>query len=237
MKNWTLISKPIKEQARGLANYLNYLVNADHPNHKNKTKIIPIYGSIDNLYKKIVYSVAERNLARSKKRKGGREVSSFAQSYVCTLPEQLPKHPNHSDWQYITVELLKTIQAFTNVSSDELKNNIFINIHDQKNPHLNIVVSKILDNVVKTELQKKSIVSALKKTFNYAVLHRLKISPSDYQPLTKRRKRYNSDYYQKNNLFINHISRIKSPLPEHKLTYSKKSTVSKPKLNSSRGLN
>ena len=102
---------------------------------------------------------------------------------------------------------------------------------------MNLVVSKIIGGDVKTELQKKSIITALKKTFNYAVLNNFKVSPSDYQPQTKRAKRYNSDYYQKNNLFINHISRIENPLSEHNLNYSKKTTVNKPKLNSSRGLN
>ena len=68
MKNWTVISKPIKENSKGLANYLNYLVDVNHKNHKDKTKIIPIFGNSEKLYKKIVYSVAERDLIRSKKR-------------------------------------------------------------------------------------------------------------------------------------------------------------------------
>jgi len=218
MKNWTVISKPIKEQARGLANYLNYLINAEHKNHKSKTKIIPVFGVTDKLYQRIIYSVAERDLERSKKRKGGRSISSYAQSYVFTLPENLPKHPSNSDWKYISVELLKTIQAFTGVSSEELKKNIFINIHDQKNPHLNLVVSKVMNKSVKTELQKKSIVTALKKTFNFAVLATTKLSPDDYVPLKKRSKRYNEYQYQQKKLldscddFIK--NKISSALPQ-----------------------
>ena len=200
MKNWAVISQPIKQGARGLASYLNYLINAEHKNHKNKTKIISVFGVTDKLYQRIIYSVAERDLERSKKRKGGRSIASYAQSYVFTLPENLPKHPSYSDWKYISVELLKTIQAFTGVSSDELKKNIFINIHDQKNPHLNLVVSKVMDKSVKTELQKKSIVTALKKTFNFAVMHTIKLSPEDYKPLKKRSKRYNEYQYQQKKL-------------------------------------
>ncbi len=213
MKSWTVISKPVKDQARGLANYLNYLINSDHPNHKYKTKIIPLFGVTDKLYKKIVYSVAERDLVRSKKRKGGRSISSYAQSYVFTLPNNLVHKPTQEDWVYCSKEILKTIMAFTDVSPDELRDNIFVNIHDQKNPHLNVVVSKILNNAVKTELQRKSIVSALKKTFNYAILQRLKISPNDYQPLTKRSKRYNSDYYNKNEKLISHITSVDGDSP------------------------
>jgi len=218
MKNWTVISKPIKEQARGLANYLNYLINAEHNNHKSKTKIIPVFGVTDKLYQRIIYSVAERDLERSKKRRGGRSISSYAQSYVFTLPENLPKHPTYSDWRYISVELLKTIQAFTGASSEELKNNIFINIHDQKNPHLNIVVSKVMNKSVQTVLQKKSIVTALKKTFNFAVLARINLSPDDYKPLKKRSKRYNEYQYQQKTLldscddFIK--NKISSALPQ-----------------------
>jgi hypothetical protein len=221
MKNWCVISKPIKEQSKGLSAYLTYLVNAEHSNHKSKTKIVSVLGNIDKLYKKIIYSVAERDLTRSKKRKGGRPCQSYAQSYVFTLPENLPMHPTYSDWRYISVELLKTIQAFTGASSEELKNNVFINFHDQKNPHLNIVVSKVMHKSVQTVLQKKSIVTALKKTFNFAVLAAIKLSPDDYTPLKKRSKRYNEYQYQQNKLldscddFIkNKISSV-LPLPEN----------------------
>jgi hypothetical protein len=232
MKNWIVISKPIKEQAKGLANYLNYLNNPEHPNHKFKTKIIPLFGVADKLYKKIIYSVAERDLVRAKKRNGGRSVCSFAQSYVFTLPDNLTTNPSKSDWKYISKELLKTIKVFTGVSSEELIQNIFVNIHDQKNPHLNIVVSKILDHSVKTELQKKSIISALKKTFNYAVLHRLKISPIDYKPQTKRSKRYNTYYYIKNKSQINDFCEINP-----KITHNSVVTLSpRNKINKTRRL-
>lgn len=203
MKNWTVISKPIKESCKGLANYLNYLIDENHKNHKNKTKIIPILGNSEKLYKKIVYSVAERDLIRSKKRKGGRTISSYAQSYVFTLPENLPKHPTPEDWKYIAVDLIKTIQKFTNIPFKELKSNIFINLHDQKNPHLNVVVSKVMDKSVKTELQKKSIVSALKKAFNFSVMKRINLSPNDYQPKTKRSKRFNDFIYRDNKMLEN----------------------------------
>ena len=96
-------------------------------------------------------------------------------------------------------------------SKEELAKHIFINIHDQSNPHLNIVVSKIISGNVKIELQKKSIVSALKKTFNYAVLNSLQISPNDYQPQSKRAKRYNTDYYNNNKELIQKITSL-----EHK---------------------
>lgn len=203
MKNWTVISKPIKESSKGLANYLNYLIDVNHKNHKNKTRIIPILGNSEKLYKKIVYSVAERDLIRSKKRKGGRTISSYAQSYVFTLPENLPKHPTHEDWKYIAVDLIKTIQKFTNIPFQELKSNIFINLHDQKNPHLNVVVSKVMDKSVKTELQKKSIVSALKKAFNFSVMKRINLSPNDYQPKTKRSKRFNDFIYKDKKMLEN----------------------------------
>lgn len=236
MKNWVVISKPVKEGAKGLAKYLNYLISPDHPNHKNKTNIIPLFSNNESLYKRIIYAVADKELKTAKKRKGGRPLTSYAQSYVFTLPEGIGINPTKAEWSYIAKELIQTLMFFTNTSKEEIAKHIFVNIHDEKNPHLNLVVSKVIDGSVKTELQKKSIVSALKKTFNYAVLKSLKVSPSEYQPQTKRAKRYNSDYYQKNNLFINHISRIESPLSEHKVTYLKKPTANKPKLNSRRGL-
>ena len=216
MKNWVVISKPIKEQAKGLAKYLSYLTNPDHKNHKNRTKIIPLFGNNQSLYKRIIFNVADKELKNAKKRKGGRPIASYAQSFVFTLPERVGISPTKQEWAYIAKELIHTLMFFTNTDKDEIAKHVFINIHKQENPHLNLVVSKIIDGNVITELQKKSIVSALKKTFNYAVLNRLKISPHDYQPLTKRNKRYNEDYYQKNKTFINNISSIKTakPTPE-----------------------
>jgi len=212
MKNWVVISKPIKEQAKGLAKYLSYLTNPDHPNHKNKTQIIPLFGNNQSLYKRTIFNVADKELKAAKKRKGGRPISSYAQSYVFTLPEMDIK-PTKQEWAYIAKELIYTLMFFTDSSKEDIAKHIFINIHDQKNPHLNLVVSKIINGNVKTELQKKSIVSALKKTFNYAVLNSLKISPNEYKPLTKRNKRYNEDYYQKNRKFIKHISRCEDESP------------------------
>ncbi|MDO6679513.1 hypothetical protein [Shewanella sp. 4_MG-2023] len=228
MKNWVVISKPIKESAKGLAKYLSYLTSPNHQNHKNKTNIIPLFGNNQNLYKRIIFSVADKELKTAKKRKGGRPISSFAQSYVFILPEGIGTKPTKQEWSYIAKELIHTLIFFTGSSKEDIAKHIFINIHDQKNPHLNLVVSKIINGDVKTELQKKSIVTALKKTFNYAVLNRLKISPSDYQPQTKRNKRYNSDYYHKNDQLINHINRIDEPTPEEKILFKDTSKLNRP---------
>lgn len=53
-----------------------------------------------------------------------------------------------------------------------------------------------MDKTVKTELQKKSIVSALKKAFNFSVMKRINLSPNDYQPKAKRSKRFNEFIYR-----------------------------------------
>lgn len=83
-----------------------------------------------------------------------------------TLPERLGINPTKAEWSYITKELINTLMFFTNTSKEEITKHIFVNINDEKNPHLNLVVSKIISGNVKTELQKKSIITALKKTFN-----------------------------------------------------------------------
>lgn len=232
MKNWIVISKPIKDQGKGLAKYLSYLTSSSHKNHKDKTRIIPLFGNNQNLYKRVIYSVADKELKTAKKRKGGRPISSYAQSFVFTLPEGVNISPTKSEWAYIAKEIISTLVQYTDTSKEELAKHIFINIHNQKNPHLNVVVSKIINGNVKTELQKKSIVAALKKTFNYAVLNKLHISPTDYQPQTKRAKRYNTDYYDKNREFIKemtineHYSKSVTPVCVHTLK-PKKHTVKK----------
>ena len=214
MKNWVVISKPVKEKARGLAKYLNYLTNQNHKNHIGKTKIIPLFGNENNLYKRVVYSVAEKELSVANKRKGGRPISSFAQSFVFTLPEELGVNPTKAEWSFIAKELINTLVYFTGVSKEDLAKNIFINIHDQNNPHLNLVISKVINGDVKNDLQKKTVINSLKKAFNLAVFRRFKITPLDYKPKTNRRKRYNSDYFKKNQDFLNQISRVNHPDPK-----------------------
>jgi hypothetical protein len=208
MKNWTVISKPIKEQSAGLTKYLAYLISHTHENHVAKTTIKPILGDSNKVYKNIINSVAKREYERAKARKGGRSISSYAQSFVFTLPHSIEPKPDILEWKKISKELIKTIISFTGDDVSDLRNNIFINLHEQSNPHLNVVVSKVINEIVINELQQKSIVSALKKTFNYAVLKYLSISPSDYKPKTRRSKRYGKDFYIKNKDVIDELHAI-----------------------------
>ena len=221
MKNWIVISKPVKQQFKGLSRYLAYLTSESHKNHIGNTTIIPIVGSAIQVQRNINNAVIQRDYERAKSRKGGRSISSYAQSFVLSLPKSIEPRPDIEVWKKISKELVRTISYYTTDNISDLKNNIFINLHDQDNPHLNIVVSKVIDGNVIKAIQQKSIVNALKKTFNFAILKHLGLSPSDYKPKTKRGKRYNTDFYMKHRSVINAIAENPAPQLDFKIQKSK----------------
>lgn len=207
LKNWTVISKPIKDKGTGLKKYLRYLVSEKHKNHVNKTTIKPILGDIDRFHLKTIFQITKQELQTAKAKKGGRGFNSFAQSIVFSLPPDLPTPITSQQWKLISKDIVTELKAFLDLTNTELKDHLFINVHDQDNPHLNLVISKVINGVTRKELQQKSIVRVLKQAFNLSVLKHTGLDHSQYQPKTKRKKRYNSQYYQKNKQVINTLSK------------------------------
>jgi len=204
IKNWTVISQPVKKKSRGLAEYLHYLNNPHHKNHTGKTDIYAVYGSAKTFYTNTINAVAERGKITAAKRRGGRSIASFAQSFVFTLPHQKKNRPTVWQWRNIAKKLTRDICDFTELSVTELNNNLFINIHDQSNPHLNLVISKVIGGEVRKELQKKSIINLLKKSFNQAVIQELGLSNFDYEPESKNSRRTSIEYYKQHKLNQTH---------------------------------
>jgi hypothetical protein len=201
MNNWTVISQPIKNENKGLITYLNYLVSSDHKNHRNKTRIVPIHNSVKKLINYNFEQITDRNLARKKAKKGGRNISSYCQSFVFSLPPDIQL--NDQQWKNIAMAVFCDLADHLGVSKRVLANNSFINLHDQDNQHINLVVSKVINGVVCRDLQRKAIIAFLKQSFNAAVLKLVNIDNRDYQPQTSRAKRFNKHYFEENKVIIN----------------------------------
>ncbi|WP_218576004.1 hypothetical protein, partial [Pseudomonas sp. FSL R10-0056] len=77
-------------------------------------------------------------------KKGGRPVQSYAQSFVFCLPPSVKK-PTTEEWKEITKDIVKEIAKKLEVSLSDLNGKIFANVHDQDNPHLNLVVPRVLN--------------------------------------------------------------------------------------------
>lgn len=200
MKNFVVITQPIKEQAKGLTTYLSYLVSSKHKSHRDKTRIVPIHNTIKKLINNCIEQITDRNLERKKEKKGGRDISSYAQSFVFSLPPDI--YLNDEQWKQVSMSVFCDLADYLNLSKTTLSKNCFINLHDQENQHINLVVSKVIDGTVCKDIQKKAVLAMLKQSFNCAVLKTANINHLTYNPKTSRAKRYTNSFYQENKEII-----------------------------------
>lgn len=186
---WTTISKPIKNSSTGLSSYMIYLENPEHKNHKEKTnEIILTFGDSKIFRQSVVKNCAEVDYKNQLAKKGGRPMSSLAQSFVFSLPPGVPK-PTPEQWNKITEVLVWHLCQKFNIPVKHAEKYIFANVHDQSNPHLNLVVCKARNGVVFEELQKKPIIGALKRAFSTSYELQTGYSPSTYKKKAKTPKK------------------------------------------------
>lgn len=180
IKNWTVTTERVKNKDFGLSEYVSYLVSEKHKNHKNTT-IYALFNSDANTF--LNSTIQETILFDSKNKKGGRKVESFAQSFNFILPP--PHKPNPEQWTKISKELVNIIHKEL-----EIKENVnqfgracFLNIHDQANPHLNLLVPRIFAGQRLADLDRKNVLAKLKLQFNQSVLKHCNIDHTNHNPL------------------------------------------------------
>lgn len=200
IKNWTVTTQRIKNKSEGLSEYTSYLVSSKHENHKN-TNIVQLFNMDYNRF--LNNTINETIEFDSKNKKGGRKVESYAQSFNFILPP--PHKPTPEQWKKIAVDLVNTIHKELNIKPEVKKfgNACFINVHDQANPHLNMLVPRIFEGERLADLDRKNVLAKLKLQFNQSVLKHCEIDHTHHNPLrvnTGRRKnkqRYEYDKAQK----------------------------------------
>ena len=181
IKNWFVRSERIKDKHGGLIKYGKYLVNMEHANHKNTESIIHVYGNIENFIRTCSNEAVSLDLENSQK-KGGRPVQSYAQSFVFSLPPSVVK-PTPDEWKSITSDILKELAKKLDIDINDFKGRVFANVHDQDNPHLNLVVSRVVQGKTLKALDQKGTIGVAKKAFNAASLARCGLDVSAYEPL------------------------------------------------------
>lgn len=181
IKNWFVRSERIKDKHGGLIKYGKYLVNMEHANHKNTESIIPVYGNIEHFIRTCSNEAVSLDLENSQK-KGGRPVQSYAQSFVFSLPPSVVK-PTQDEWKSITSDILKELAKKLDIDINDFKGRVFANVHDQDNPHLNLVVSRVVQGKTLKTLDQKGTIGVAKKAFNAASLARCGLDVSAYEPL------------------------------------------------------
>ncbi|MEZ8627827.1 hypothetical protein AB6D75_18745 [Vibrio splendidus] len=187
IKNWFVRSESITNKEQGALAYAHYLQDEHHPNHKKRTTVQvlhnqPVQAALNAIDQ--AYLLDKKN---AQAQKGGRPISSYMQSFVFSVPEttKLTK----TQWRGISKALISELATRLDIPSKTLLKNCSLVLHHQKNPHLNIIVSRGIDGrSFQQKLTRPSTTNLLKRTFNKAMLN-CGYSFEDYQPQHKPNKK------------------------------------------------
>lgn len=193
VKNFFVRGESVKYKEKGLFNLLNYLENEQHSNHNEKTeKIVPIHSNREKFYLNTLEKVKKREFDTKKQGKRGRELGSYRFSYCFSFPTDIK--PNEKEIKSILNILLKDFSRAAGIDPGELLENCFINIHYNKNIHINLVVNKVINNQV-IDLSKRKYLTILKKSFNYRNLKVLGLDNNTYKRKREERETKVSNIY------------------------------------------
>lgn len=179
IKNFTVTTQRIKGRSDGLIEYTNYLNNEKAPSHKN-TNILTI---VPNYQKFLQNTIINTTNFDSENKKGGRKVESYAQSFNFILPPDVP-NPTIDQWKLIYKDIILKAKKTLDISGDAGKfvTNCYANIHDQSNPHLNLLIPRIYNKDRLHALDQKKLLSELKKEFTLSVMKHCNIDFASYKP-------------------------------------------------------
>ena len=196
IKNWTVTSEAVKNKTSGLIKYINYLNNPNIDKHEN-TEIKNIFKDPEKgskFIKKCSEEAISLDLKNAENGKGGRPVESYAVSFDFILPKNTIR-PTADQWKSIAKDIYKVVKS--SVDNNLTQEHVYMNIHDQENPHLNLVVSKIIDGNRERKIDQKAILSKMKLQFNKSVLDHCDFDYKDYVPeqtnLGPRKKTWQND--------------------------------------------
>ena len=181
IKIWTVISQRVKERQDGLVTYSKYLLDEKHKNHsKNETRIVPLHGKMNEFVKSSICETLDFDMSN---KKGGRKVESYAQSFVLSLPDTVQK-PTDEQWKRISGDIIRA--AHKHLKPDEPVNDFgrkcFSNLHDQDNPHMNLLIPRIYKGERLDKLDKKGMILAMKQAFNASVMKHCSINYDNFKP-------------------------------------------------------
>jgi hypothetical protein len=197
LKNFVVTTQRVKSKSDGLIQYVNYLDNEKAPSHKNTT--IKNFGTkADDFLKNTIINTVNFD---NNNKKGGRKVESLAQSFNFILPPKV-ENPTENQWKLIFKDLVlkaKNTLEIEGKTADFAKS-CYVNIHDQKNPHLNLLIPRIYDDKRLHALDQKNLLIQLKKEFNRSVLQHCNIDFKAYKPdqqnVGRRRKKWQYEQQQ-----------------------------------------
>lgn len=183
IKNFTVTTQRVKGRSDGLIEYTNYLNSEKAPSHKN-TKILSIGNNYDVFLKNTILNTTKFD---NENKKGGRKVESYAQIFNFILPPDVP-NPTHDQWKLVYKDIIFKAKKTLEIEGDTGKfaSNCYANIHDQSNPHLNLLIPRIYNKERLHKLDQKNLLSELKKEFTLSVMKHCNIDFASYKPKNER---------------------------------------------------
>ncbi|HHG2232143.1 TPA: hypothetical protein ACPVYN_002429 [Vibrio parahaemolyticus] len=181
IKNWTVTVESVKSTA---AREL-YLLNLNHKNHSNTSRIINIWGNKQTSLN-IQYQCEKRKLTQLLNRKGGRPPLP-AMEYVFALPKGI--RPTEQQWQSILKIIVANLSRSIGLKPKDFNGIVRAVLHQQQQndgirgtgDHLHVLFGKFTnDGKYLRELQKKGAIHITKQAFNLAVKTELGICHTDY---------------------------------------------------------
>ncbi|WP_279142929.1 hypothetical protein [Photobacterium phosphoreum] len=184
LKNWTVKTKQIKENIKGLINHFNYLSDNNRKSHIY-TKIIDLNNSPKRL-QYIIDQYEKRKSTRKIKGLRGGGISNLTTSFVLSIPKDIPQ-PTIKQWSYIVSVILNDLSKELNIDNSELIKSTIVYYHNEekspdKNNHCHMLISNILNNEYEKRITQKVTTTTIKKSFNKAIKKTVNIDNLKYNP-------------------------------------------------------
>ena len=99
LKNWTVITQPVRFATDGVMMRERYLQSLTHTNHKHTQRIVSIFGCAETSNRIALAGEELRLNQQMYNRRGGRPLSTYAVEYCLTLPKGY--RPTKQQWQSV----------------------------------------------------------------------------------------------------------------------------------------
>lgn len=218
MKTYTTIIEKVSGED-GVINFLKYLENDKHKNHKN-TKI----ELLQNDYKKFALTVLSEEQILSVKRKldkkGGRPSSEFCKSFTFNIPPLYKDLISKNKLQVINTKILKAISEYLKIDYEEIERKSLSVLHKQENTHIHFVLATILKKDKKLqknrEIKSKAFLNFVKQVFTQSVDSVLETNIKKYETTTTKPKIYKQMDPKQEEKLVSELENLKTLIEAQK---------------------
>ncbi|MFC0171801.1 hypothetical protein [Vibrio comitans] len=191
LKNWTVITQPVRYASDGVMMRERYLLNLKHANHKHTEHIVSIFGNAETSNRIAIAGESFRLHQKIYNRRGGRPLSSYAIEYCLTLPKGY--RPTKQQWQSIIKDCSLALAKLCKLRRSEFeqyRQQIRAVLHQQEQSgtrgsgdHVHLIIGKVVGTRTLNELQQKKATKLIKQAFNHSVLKHVGIDHRSYEAI------------------------------------------------------